>query len=180
VELGLVLPVLEDPVGVELARVVHLLHVGGGGRAHRHPTFAMRFRITHCSAIANNSTKFFEQMLFETKRSFNAASLLQLLAYCRTESFALLGDAQRKEKKIRKITFFHFSFYLSVSIFSAISVSPSQHLPPHLHLITISISLHHPEKPKNIRNGANNLLRFAYSWGHRLKIVVFLAELEIH
>ena len=88
------------------------------------------------------------------------------------------------------------SFYLSVSVLSAISVSQSLHLPPHLHLprhlhlfpylhlprqlLATSISLHNTEKHKIFMTGANNLLRLAYSWGHRLKIVVYLAETEIH
>jgi hypothetical protein len=77
-------------------------------------------------------------------------------------------------------------FLLSpVSILSAISVSHSLYLLSHLHLpchlhILISISLHCTEKHKIFITGANNLLRFAYSWGHRLKIVLYLAEMEIH
>ncbi len=98
------------------------------------------------------------------------------------------------------ITFFCFSFYLSVSILSAISVSQSLHFPHHLHLprhlhpppprhplpISISslslspISLHYTEKHKIFITGANNVLRFTYPWGHRLKIVVYLAKTEIH
>jgi hypothetical protein len=84
------------------------------------------------------------------------------------------------------ITFFHFSFCLSVSILSAISVSqspspslypspsPSSSPTPSLSpspspLLAISISLHYTEKQNIFKTGANNLLRFAYSWGHRLK-----------
>jgi hypothetical protein len=46
-------------------------------------------------------------------------------------------------------------------------VSPS----PHLYIFfVISISLHYTE---------NDSLRFAYSWRHRQKIVLYLAETEI-
>jgi hypothetical protein len=100
----------------------------------------------------------------------------------------------------RRNNLLSFSFYLSVSVLSAISVFQSLHLPPHLHLhlprhlhllpylhlprhlylLATSISLHYAEKHKIFLTGANNLLRLAYSWGHRLKIVVYLAETEIH
>jgi hypothetical protein len=96
----------------------------------------------------------------------------------------------------RRNNLLSFSSYLSVSILSAISVSqsihllphllrhlrlpPYLHLPRHLHLLAISVSLHYTEKHKIVITGANNLLRLDYSWGHCLKIVVYLAETEIH
>jgi hypothetical protein len=61
------------------------------------------------------------------------------------------------------------------------TLSPSLSLPPlPRHLLATSISLHYTEKHKIFMTGANNLLRLACSWGHRLKIVVYLAETEIH
>jgi hypothetical protein len=86
----------------------------------------------------------------------------------------------------RRNNLLSFSFYISVSVLSAISVSqslhllPHIHLPRHLHLLATSISLHYTEKHKIFKTGASNLLRLAYSWGHCLKIVVYLAETEIH
>jgi hypothetical protein len=77
-----------------------------------------------------------------------------------------------------------------ISVFQSLRLPPHLHLsrhlylPPYLHLprhlLTTSISLHYKEKHKIFLMGANNLLRLAYSWGHRLKIVVYLAETEIH
>ncbi len=86
------------------------------------------------------------------------------IAHWRTESYSTIRQHAANRKKIREIKFriywrskfeprrlsaqgallyqyigagialFDFSFYLSVSILSAISVSQSLHLPPHLHL----------------------------------------------
>jgi hypothetical protein len=72
-----------------------------------------------------------------------------------------------------EITFFPFFFYLSVSI-SQLSLSPNLYISLPISIsLAISISLHYKEKHKIFITGANNLLRFAYSWGHRLKIVVY-------
>ncbi len=42
----------------------------------------------------------------------------------------------------------------------------------------IYISLHYTEN--KFKSKANNLLRLTYSWGHCLKIVLYLAEMEIY
>jgi hypothetical protein len=67
----------------------------------------------------------------------------------------------------------YISFLISISLAISISLPISIYLP-------IFLSLHYTEKHKISITGAKNLLRFAYSWGHRLKIVVYLAETEIH
>jgi hypothetical protein len=78
------------------------------------------------------------------------------------------------------ITLFCFFCFISLSPFSQLFLSPN--------LISISfaisisslslspIFLHYTEKHKIFITGANNLLRFAYLWGHRLKIVVLLGR----
>jgi hypothetical protein len=79
------------------------------------------------------------------------------------------------------ITFFRFSFYLSVSILSAISVSQSLHLPPHLdlpchldiprhlhlHLLTLSISNLPPlhRKTLNFYNRGEHFAAFCLFMG---------------
>jgi hypothetical protein len=89
------------------------------------------------------------------------------------------------------ITFFNCPF-ISKSPFSQLSLSPNLYIsfPISISLATsfsfpisislaissLPISLHYKEKHKIFMTGANNLLRLAYSWGHRLKIVVYLAE----
>jgi hypothetical protein len=78
---------------------------------------------------------------------------------------ALLGDAQSTEKKIREIKFEKYrrsKFRPCCLLAQGASLSPS---------IT--------QKTK-FKSEANNLLRFSYSWGNCLKIVLYLAEMEIH
>jgi hypothetical protein len=86
------------------------------------------------------------------------------------------------------ITFFNFPV-ISLSTFSQLSLSPNLYISLAISIsLPISISLaifslplapHYTEK-QNIYKGGEHLLRFAYSWGHRLKIVIYLTETEIH
>jgi hypothetical protein len=73
------------------------------------------------------------------------------------------------------------SLAISISFAICISLPISISIPISISSLSLSpISLHYTEKHKTFITGANNLLRFAYSWGHRLKIAVYLAETEIH
>jgi hypothetical protein len=109
----------------------------------------------------------------------------------------LAQDASLRQYIGAGITFFLFSFYLSVSILSAVSVlpispspSPSPSLSPstsfrYLYFLDISFSLISlspsiTQKKQNIQNVGKNLQHFAFSWGIRLKIVVYLVEAAIH
>jgi hypothetical protein len=88
----------------------------------------------------------------------------------------------------RRNNLLKISFYLSVSVLSAISVSQFLHLPPprHLHLppylhlprylLATSISLHYTEKHKIFITGANNLLRLAYLWPRPIPNVCHLPD----
>jgi hypothetical protein len=85
-------------------------------------------------------------------------------------AFLLAQGASLRQYIGAGITFFNFPF-ISVSVLSAFSVSPSLHLhrhlhlPPYLHLpchlLNAAISLHYTEKHKIFITGANNLLRLA-------------------
>ncbi len=76
---------------------------------------------------------------------------------------ALLGDARWTENKIREMKFQNYR---------------RRKFGPCCLLACISISLHFTEN--KFKSESNNLQRFSYSWGHRLKIVHYLAETEIH
>jgi hypothetical protein len=78
---------------------------------------------------------------------------------------ALLGDARSTEKKISEIKFEKYrgsKFRPCCPLAQGASLSPSI-----------------AQKTK-FKSEEKNLLRFSYSWGNRLKIVLYLAETEIH